>query len=121
MTARTEAFEVLCAFVHEGIDAPELGAITDVLNGIRPDWWTFIQPSTVLVWFLTKKNGEAKISQTSERLKSLQANFGRLNGIKLGHALGQMVADFSWFGFGGPRTMPVGEPATEAQKLARAV
>jgi hypothetical protein len=120
MAEQFEEFDVVCAFLANGIDAPEYHLLAEALNQAKPDAFLFIQPQTILACFLSKKDGAGRGDRAVELLNAVKRSNSNLAPLGLGRAKGTMLAEFSWFGFGGLKSMPAGDAVAEAQKRARA-
>ena len=119
MSGRIKEFVVLCAYLPEGADVPDVAALTEVLDVSGAEYWIFTQPGTFLAYFRKERRGVELADKAEKAISGLKNTRQDLREIRIGRAEGRLVADFSWFGFGKAKFMPLGEAVIQAQNNAR--
>ena len=122
MGVRVIEFVVLCVYLPEGADVPDVVALKEVLDASEADHWQFIQPGTFIVYFRKARKGAESADKVKKKISDLKRARPELREMRTGIAEGGLMVEFSWLGFGRGKLVPfLGDVVIQAQNNAKEV
>lgn len=105
---------MLSFVVREGVSADAGLAIRDALDAEAPDWWSFLNPGSFLVFFLSANSGLMRAGRCRAAIEAIRPRHDSLVGLRFGESEGPLIGTFDRHGR--LTSMPMGRVVNEAMR-----
>jgi hypothetical protein len=89
---------VVCIRIDDGFGEDAYMTVNRVIQECKPDKWEFLNPTTFMVYFKSKSNGERKAKELINTIETHIQSHPFLNDLTIGSSSGEMLATCSLFG-----------------------
>jgi len=116
MTVRFENIFEVCIYNPDGFTEQNYFQVRDEVDASKPDYWRLFQPSTVLSFFLERKNGKNRSEELISRIHDLKRTSPIFAVVGVGVSENKYIVEMD--DFSRIKGMPIGNRG-EAYKNAK--
>jgi class 3 adenylate cyclase len=98
-----------------GFDETSLPALVELIDSASPDYRQLLSPRGVAGYFVASSAAAHRADRVVAAAEQLRQSATRFEDLGIGISVGEMIADFTWFGR--LRAAPLGVVANEASRL----
>ena len=117
MSAKLQAFYVVCAYHRPGFEENTFSPIRELFVASEPDFWEYQKPGTLLAYFLKRNNGQVRAEQLVSRVEQFKKTSSAFLAIGCAKTEGPLIADLSFLGK--VKSSPLGTSVSHAVESAR--
>jgi hypothetical protein len=117
MGSHTKKFFVVCLQNEWGFQFEPFSQLREIVESTEPSYWEFMNPGTVLTYFIANKENKAKVEEFIGNVKNLIRDDQGLQKISIGQSEGELVVETTFWGK--IKSSPLGLAVTEAINNAK--
>ena len=117
MRAHQREYIIICLHDDSGFEFESYSRLRDLVEKSKPKFWEFLNPGTVLIYFLSNKRNKTKVSSFIESIDHLKIESSEFKDLEIGQSKGELIAEIDWFG--NVKSAPLGSAVNEAMKSAQ--
>lgn len=117
MGTHSKKYYVICLHDEWGFDFEPYSHLRDIVEGAKPNYWEFMNPGTVLIYFISKAKNQTKIEQFIRNVHELIRKDERLQKLSIGRSEGELIVETNIWGT--IKSSPIGSASSEAIKNAQ--
>lgn len=119
MKARKEEFSVVCAYDSWGYNETNFFIIRNTFIESQPEYWEFLNPGTLMAYFLRANDGRERASKLLARLEELKRSSSLFSETGIGHSEGECITSYDKSG--SIDSPPIGDAVSHAMHSARTI
>ena len=98
MGAHTKKYFVVCLHDEWGFEFEPYTRLREIVEASKSAYWEFLNPGTVLVYFLASKKNRAKVEKLLENARELIRTDQNLQKLRIGQSEGVLVTETNFWG-----------------------
>jgi len=117
MIAHRKPLLIICVHNEWGWSHDQFNTLKSSIEGVKPDFWEFYNPGTILIYFKDTKKGISRSQELLKSFRDVKSENSNIEKLGIGSAKGEMI--FATNVFGKIISSPIGGAANEAIDLAK--
>lgn len=117
MRAHIKKYFVICLYDEWGFEFEPFSRLREIVEAAEPSYWEFMNPGTVLTYFIANTKNKTKVEKLLENVRELIKNDQSLQKLCIGQSEGKLVAETNFLGK--TKSSPLGSASTEAIENAK--